>query len=89
MTNTRIDHTGHNHPSTTAARTACRKALGHLAGAVFAPMDIHCALCHAEKGSPCVNRKSGAKVATHILRKTNADELTANNGVPRYAGQDA
>lgn len=24
---TRIDHTGHNHPKTTAARTACRKAL--------------------------------------------------------------
>lgn len=22
---TRIDHTGHNHPNTTAARTACRK----------------------------------------------------------------
>lgn len=27
MTTTRIDHTGHNHPSTTAARTACRKAM--------------------------------------------------------------
>jgi hypothetical protein len=27
MNTTRIDHTGHNHPSTTAARTACRKAL--------------------------------------------------------------
>lgn len=27
MTTTRISHTGHNHPSTTAARTACRKAL--------------------------------------------------------------
>lgn len=27
MTTTRIDHTGHNHPSTTAARTACRKAI--------------------------------------------------------------
>jgi hypothetical protein len=26
MTN-RIDHTGHTHPNTTAARTACRKAL--------------------------------------------------------------
>jgi hypothetical protein len=26
MTTTRINHTGHNHPSTTAARTACRKA---------------------------------------------------------------
>lgn len=27
MTTTRIDHTGHNHPRTTAARTACRKAM--------------------------------------------------------------
>jgi hypothetical protein len=27
MTTTRISHTGHNHPSTTAARTACRKAM--------------------------------------------------------------
>jgi hypothetical protein len=27
MTTTRIDHTGHNHPNTTAARTACRKAI--------------------------------------------------------------
>lgn len=28
MTNTtRINHTGHNHPNTTAARTACRKAI--------------------------------------------------------------
>ncbi|MET0416566.1 MAG: hypothetical protein ABW022_11165 [Actinoplanes sp.] len=27
MTTTRIDHTGHNHLSTTAARTACRKAM--------------------------------------------------------------
>jgi len=27
MTTTRISHTGHNHPNTTAARTACRKAL--------------------------------------------------------------
>lgn len=26
MTNTRIDHTGHNHPNTTAARQGCRKA---------------------------------------------------------------
>lgn len=26
MTTTRINHTGHNHPNTTAARTACRKA---------------------------------------------------------------
>lgn len=25
MTTTRINHTGHNHPNTTAARTACRK----------------------------------------------------------------
>jgi hypothetical protein len=27
MNTTRISHTGHNHPSTTAARTACRKAM--------------------------------------------------------------
>lgn len=27
MTTTRISHTGHNHPSTTAARTECRKAM--------------------------------------------------------------
>jgi hypothetical protein len=27
MTTTRINHTGHNHPSTTTARTACRKAM--------------------------------------------------------------
>jgi hypothetical protein len=27
MTTTRISHTGHNHPSTPAARTACRKAM--------------------------------------------------------------
>jgi hypothetical protein len=27
MTTTRISHTGHNHPNTTAARTACRKAI--------------------------------------------------------------
>lgn len=27
MTTTRINHTGHNHPNTTAARTACRKAM--------------------------------------------------------------
>lgn len=27
MTTTRINHTGHDHPSTTAARTACRKAM--------------------------------------------------------------
>lgn len=27
MTTTRINHTGHAHPSTTAARTACRKAM--------------------------------------------------------------
>jgi hypothetical protein len=27
MTNTRINHTGHDHPNTTAARTACRKAM--------------------------------------------------------------
>jgi hypothetical protein len=27
MMTTRISHTGHNHPSTTAARTACRKAM--------------------------------------------------------------
>jgi hypothetical protein len=27
MTTTRISHTGHNHPNTTAARTACRKAM--------------------------------------------------------------
>lgn len=27
MTTTRINHTGHNHPSTTAARTACRAAM--------------------------------------------------------------
>jgi hypothetical protein len=27
MTTTRIDHTGHAHPSTTAARTECRKAM--------------------------------------------------------------
>lgn len=27
MNTTRINHTGHNHPSTTAARTACRKAM--------------------------------------------------------------
>lgn len=27
MTTTRINHTGHNHPNTTAARTACRKAI--------------------------------------------------------------
>ena len=26
MTTTRINHTGHNHPNTTSARTACRKA---------------------------------------------------------------
>lgn len=26
MTTTRINHTGHNHPNTTAARTLCRKA---------------------------------------------------------------
>jgi hypothetical protein len=31
MTTTRIDHTGHNHPSTTAARTACRKAMKKVA----------------------------------------------------------
>jgi hypothetical protein len=36
MTTTRIDHTGHNHPSTTAARTACRKALA--ATPVVAPV---------------------------------------------------
>jgi hypothetical protein len=28
MTTTRIDHTGHGHPATTAARTACRKIRG-------------------------------------------------------------
>jgi hypothetical protein len=27
MTTTRINHTGHDHPSTTAARTACRNAM--------------------------------------------------------------
>ena len=27
MTTTRINHTGHNHPNTTAARTACRKTM--------------------------------------------------------------
>lgn len=27
MTTTRINHTGHDHANTTAARTACRKAL--------------------------------------------------------------
>jgi hypothetical protein len=27
---TRIDHTGHGHPSTTAARTECRKATAEL-----------------------------------------------------------
>jgi hypothetical protein len=27
MTTTRISHTGHNHPNTTAARTACRKEI--------------------------------------------------------------
>jgi hypothetical protein len=27
MTTTRINHTGHDHPNTTAARTACRKAM--------------------------------------------------------------
>lgn len=27
MTTTRINHTGHNHSNTTAARTACRKAM--------------------------------------------------------------
>jgi hypothetical protein len=27
MTTTRINHTDHNHPNTTAARTACRKAM--------------------------------------------------------------
>ena len=36
MTN-RMDHTNCNHPKTTSARTACRKALGHLAGTVFVP----------------------------------------------------
>lgn len=34
MTTTRIDHTGHNHPKTTAARTACRKAMKNAAPAV-------------------------------------------------------
>lgn len=38
MTTTRINHTGHAHANTTAARTACRKSLGHLAGTVFAPV---------------------------------------------------
>lgn len=27
MTTTRINHTGHDHPNTTTARTACRKAM--------------------------------------------------------------
>lgn len=27
MTNTRINHTGHDHPNTSAARTACRKSV--------------------------------------------------------------
>jgi hypothetical protein len=34
MTTTRISHTGHNHPSTTAARTACRKAMKATPAAV-------------------------------------------------------
>lgn len=37
MTTTRTNHTGHDHPNTTAARTACRKATaGLLADAVDA-----------------------------------------------------
>lgn len=35
MTTTRINHTGHNHPSTTKARQACRKL---VAGAVVGDM---------------------------------------------------
>jgi hypothetical protein len=31
MTTTRINHTGHDHPNTTAARTACRTALRKMA----------------------------------------------------------
>lgn len=57
MTTTRINHTGHNHPNTTAARTACRKAMAKAtpaAAPVAAPIarvapapiaDRHCTNC--------------------------------------------
>jgi hypothetical protein len=38
MTTTRINHTGHNHPNTTAARTACRKALKATATKATLPL---------------------------------------------------
>lgn len=36
---TRIDHTGHNHPATTAARQACRKLVAgaHVGDMIQAP----------------------------------------------------
>ncbi len=40
MTTTRINHTGHNHPNTTAARTACRNELR----AADAAIDTHYAM---------------------------------------------
>lgn len=40
MTTTRISHTGHDHPNTTAARTACRKQMAGFKAAV-ARIDVH------------------------------------------------
>lgn len=40
MTNTRINHTGHAHANTTAARTACRKSMAGLFDAI-ARIDAH------------------------------------------------
>lgn len=45
MTTTRINHTGHNHSSTTAARTACRKAMKATPVVELVPV------CHVGKGN--------------------------------------
>jgi hypothetical protein len=40
MTNTRINHTGHDHANTTAARTACRKAMNNTPAPVVEARNI-------------------------------------------------
>ena len=42
MTTTRINHIGHDHPSTTTARTACRKSMKGFSDAI-ARIDAHAA----------------------------------------------
>lgn len=92
---TRINHTGHDHPNTTAARTACRKAM-KSAPTYTLVSTRGSRVTHAAEGAPdargyyIIDCGSGLNtVGTHrsaMYRKAvGATELTCRKCVARHS----